>query len=229
MRPFTIQAPYDGPEVSRNRSDWLKSPTCDGCGDLVEFKVWRDNRRHCGPACRPAWHLVPAVTCKLPGCGERIEREGGKGRPSEYCSDVCRRAAKTEDMRRKRAGLPSIETEAKGQKANFADWMPSQKDMEDSWEECFQVLDQYGWAGREEETDWGFDLWWKYGGDWPGMVPGLNRPAIRKADKPIIDWHGPSHPAPSPVLGSWGPWNAPEDTSKRYLVAISQEVRGNTQ
>lgn len=200
---------YQGPPTCRNRATWLEAPFCDGCGSVVEFKLWRDNRRHCSPGCRPAWHLVPAVVCKFPGCGERIERKGGKGRPEQYCSDDCRNAARAEDKRRSRAGLPSIETELKGNRAAFADWMPSLRDMEENWTESFLILDEYGFTSREEESDWGLDRWLKYGGDWPGMVAGLNRPAVRDGNEVILKWNGNRNPRRNPALGSWKPWNDP--------------------
>lgn len=203
---------YDGPPTCREKSTWSACRgLCDGCGELVEYATWRKNKRYCSPECRPAWHLVPAQACKMPGCGERIVRAAGKGRPQEYCSDECRKAARTEDKRRARAGEPSIDRELKGNAANFADWMPRQSDMGEFWEDEFLILDQYGnEAQYERESDWGLSRWLRYGGPWPGMSAGhnLNRPAIRDGNERIPGWFGKTNPAPLPVLGSWDPWNA---------------------
>lgn len=204
-----LSRPYDGPPTCRDRSTWVACrELCDGCGERVDFLVWRSNKRHCSPGCRPAWHLVPAQACKFPGCGERIIREEGKGRPQEYCSDDCRREARAEDKRRSRAGEPSIDRELRGNEAVFADWMPRRSDMDAGWEDSFLVENQYGQPLQyERESDWGLPRWRRHGGDWPGMVSGMNRPAIRDGKDRPTGWKGNTNPRPSPALGSWEPWN----------------------
>lgn len=111
-------------------------------------------------------------------------------------------------MRRRRAGGPTIDRESKGNEAVFADWMPRKGDMEKGWEQSFLVENQYGQPLLyEAESDWGLPRWCRHGGDWPGMVSGLNRPAIRDGKDVPTGWKGNTSPAPSPVLGSWDPWN----------------------
>lgn len=193
----SLASRYVGPPVCRLKSTWKAAPFCDGCGGHVEkFKVWFDNRRHCSAACRPAWHLVPAQVCKLPGCGERVIRGSGLGRPGEFCTDEHRREARAEDTRRRRAGEPSIDKEVRGDPALRSVWMPrvSEWDMDE-----FPGFHYVGENGRPVH-EWRVESrslreWLCRGGDWPNMV----------------SEGGPVSGGVMPTLGCWHPWNQPCD------------------
>lgn len=202
MELVTKQMPYDGHPYCRDKSTWLFAPICDGCGVHVpDFEAWDKNRRYCSDWCRPTWHLVEAVVCKFPGCGERVDRGGDKTKPSEYCSKDCAKRAKVEDTRRRRKGEPSIDKEAKGNKEVFAEWMPTEEDAQEGDWEGYGFVDAGGdpLGNHNPEAEWDFDQWWNYGGDWPGMKPGLSRPVVRRENG--------QGPKAFPCLGSWEPWN----------------------
>lgn len=183
---------YVGPPTCLRKETWKVAPFCDSCGESVGFKVWFDNKRHCSPLCRPAWHLLPVVVCKLPGCDVEIVHTGAKGRPNEFCSDECRQEARAEDMRRRRRGEPTIDREVRGDPSLRTDWIPrvSEWDIDDL--DGFIYLEPNG----RPVFEWGVEslalsTWLSQGGDWPNM---------RSLGPPCGRVH-------QPTLGSWDPWD----------------------
>ena len=194
----SLTSRYDGPPTCLRKTTWKTAPFCDGCGMTVTFRIWKDNKRHCSPACRPAWHLLDRVVCKMPGCDIEVSLPTHRGRPPEFCSDDCRRDADAERKRRLKLGLPSIDKEVRGDPALRAEWMPQITAWElDPDSSGFIELDE---DGNPVDKDWlikGQSLrsWLLRGGDWPNMRPaGL-----------------PCGTAAHPTMGDWLPWDDPRD------------------